>query len=158
MKRFSRITILTLLMVVLLVPVQMVYAGAWTTLGVHVVQPGETLYCIGRGYGVDPWAIAEYNNIPITQADYLHPGLMLLIPDAYKAIPAGPTCTRQFDDAGNPITSPPTHQCRAVHFVRTGDTLTKISAMYGVNMWQIASYNGIYNLNYIRIGDSLCIP
>lgn len=158
MKHSSRITILTLLMVVLLLPVQIVSADGWTTWGVHVVRSGETIYCIGRGYGVDPWAIVEYNNIPITQADYLNPGFMLLIPRAYKTIPAGPTCARQFDNNGGPISYPSPYPCRAIHFVRWGDTLTRISAMYGVSMWQIASYNGIYNLNYIRFGDSLCIP
>jgi len=25
-------------------------------------------------------------------------------------------------------------------------------------MWRIAECNGIYNLNYIRAGDVLCIP
>ena len=32
-------------------------------LGNHIVKAGETLYCIGRAYGVDPYAIATQNNI-----------------------------------------------------------------------------------------------
>jgi hypothetical protein len=39
-----------------------------------------------------------------------------------------------------------------------GETLTGISLWYGVSMWHIAECNGIYNLNYIRSGDVLCIP
>jgi hypothetical protein len=29
---------------------------------------------------------------------------------------------------------------------------------YGVSRWHIAECNGIYDLNYIRAGDTLCIP
>lgn len=48
--------------------------------------------------------------------------------------------------------------CRYHHLITTGDTLTRISVRYGVDMWSIAACNCIYNLNYIRIGYWLCIP
>ena len=37
-----------------------------TILGEHQVKAGETLYCIGRGYGVRPAAIAEANGLSPT--------------------------------------------------------------------------------------------
>ena len=64
-------------------------------IGKHVVKRGETLYCIGRGYGVLPSAIAQQNNIrsPFT----LFPGQVLNIPATqWKSIPNGPVCTPQF--------------------------------------------------------------
>jgi hypothetical protein len=39
-----------------------------------------------------------------------------------------------------------------------GENLYRISLRYGVSMWRIAQCNSIYDLNYIRVGDVLCIP
>jgi len=64
-------------------------------LGQHTVQPGETLFCIGRAYGVHPTAIAEANrldpNAPLT------PGQALQIPAApWAEVAPGPVCAAQF--------------------------------------------------------------
>jgi len=45
-----------------------------STLGLHTVRTGETLYCIGSAYGVQPWAIAAQNGIG--QASKLYVGQM----------------------------------------------------------------------------------
>ena len=31
---------------------------------IHIVRAGETLFSLGRLYGVSPWAIARVNNLP----------------------------------------------------------------------------------------------
>jgi LysM repeat protein len=123
----------------------------WTTLGYHTVQPGETLYCIGRAYSVSPWAIASHNGIVSPNAIY--PGWVLAIPDAHAVLPGGPTCARQFPSPG-----PAPCACAAYHTVVTGENLYRISLHYGVSMWRIAECNGIINLNYIQVGQVLCIP
>jgi lysozyme len=123
-------------------------------LGVHTVRAGETLYCIGRAYGVQPWAIAAQNGIGQTSTLYV--GQSLAIPDApWINKPAGPTCTRQFDPGTPP---PPPPQCRAFHVVRFGETLSGIAWWYGVNLYTLAARNGIYNTNLIYAGTTLCIP
>lgn len=137
--------------------------SGWNNLGIHTVQPGETLFCIGRAYGVDPWAIATQNGI--LNVNLIYPGVKLNIPDAWLQLPAGPTCARQ---ASVVLPTPPTPTptpppcgnctCKANHLVKTGDTLTALATLYKVNMWDIARCNCIQNLNYIRIGDTLCIP
>jgi LysM repeat protein len=69
--------------------------AAQQTLGQHVVRRGETLYCIGRAYAVQPLAIAQANGLrrPYT----LFPGQVLNIPNVlWPKIPAGPVCARQF--------------------------------------------------------------
>jgi len=64
-------------------------------LGLHIVQPGETLYCIGRAYQVDPIAIAQANSI--SGYAVVVPGHALLIPATkWTEIPAGPVCRPQF--------------------------------------------------------------
>ncbi len=44
------------------------------------------------------------------------------------------------------------------HTVHYGETLYRISLLYGVSMWDIAQANGIYNLNLIYAGQVLYIP
>jgi LysM repeat protein len=125
--------------------------GGWTTVGYHVVRPGEDLYCIGRGYGVDPWSIATHNGILNPRSTY--PGQVLAIPNAYAWIGPGPTCPPQYS---SPYPYPCT--CAAYHTVASGERLYDISLNYGVSIWKIADCNGILNLNYFRAGDVLCIP
>jgi LysM repeat protein len=118
-------------------------------LGYHVVQPRETLYCIGRAYGVDPYAIARRNGI--LNPNLIHVGQELAIPDVPRSLPPGRVCPRQFDGV------PPPH-CRWYHTVAPGENLYRISLRYGVNMWAIAEANHILNLHAIRAGQVLCIP
>ena len=119
-------------------------------LGYHTVQPKETLYCIGRAYGVDPYAIARENSI--LNPNLIHPGQRLAIPNVPRSLPPGRVCPRQFDG----VTPPP--PCRWYHTVAVGESLYRISLRYGVSMWAIAEVNHILNLNYIRAGQVLCIP
>jgi len=143
------------LLFVFTIPVSAAPQESWGILGTHVVRWGETLFCIGRAYGVDPWAIASQNGIYYT--NYIYPGTILQIPNAPATLPAGPTCTRQFTVPG-PGPWPVGCTCRYYHTITTGQTLSGISLYYGVNMWSIAECNNIYNLNYIRTADTLCIP
>ncbi|HEY72503.1 MAG TPA: LysM peptidoglycan-binding domain-containing protein [Thermoflexia bacterium] len=119
-------------------------------LGYHTVQPGETLYCIGRAYGVDPYAIASQNGI--LNPNIIHACATLAIPNAPRTLPAGRVCPAQFDD------DEPPSACRWHHTVASGENLYRISLHYGVSMWAIAEANNITNLNYIRVGQVLCIP
>jgi LysM repeat protein len=119
-------------------------------LGYHTVQPGETLYCIARAYGVDPTAIASTNGI--VSPNLIFPGTVLAIPNVPKTLPAGRTCPRQFGGG-----TPPSG-CRYTHVVQSGENLYRISLQYGVSMYAIAQANNILNLNLIYAGQTLCIP
>ena len=100
----------------------------------HVVGWGETLYSIGRWYGVSPWAIARAN--ALVNPNYIRYGQRLVIPG---------TCW------GGPWYG-------GRYIVRYGDTLTGIAARHGVNVWTLAQANGIYNMNRIYAGQALVIP
>jgi LysM repeat protein len=132
----------------------------------HVVQPGQTLFCIGRGYHVNPWSIAQANYI--TNPNYLRVGQTLVIPyGPYWYVP-GPTCTPQSGQYPPPQPPPgpppppcgqgPSCGCTTYHVVKCGETLYSISLMYGTTVQAIAAANGIANPNYIRVGQQLCIP
>ena len=99
---------------------------------IYVVQPGDTMYSIARRYGVSMWAIAEANGI--VNPNFIYVGQRLIIP----VCPPAPGGT--------------------VHVVQPGETLTQISARYGVSVWAIADANGLTNINYIYVGQRLVIP
>ena len=122
-------------------------------LGYHTVKSGETLFCIARAYGVDPYAIARENGI--LNPNLIRPGHVLKIPDAPHTLPTGPVCERQFDIDDEP-TLP--EACRWHHTVVRGENLYRISLRYGVNMWSIVNANSIANPNLIYAGQVLCIP
>jgi len=148
-----RATALTIVLLLLVLTAQAASAAParWAILGYHVVRPGETLFCIGRAYGVDPWAIASQNGI--VNPSRIYSGMRLAIPDTYRTLPPGPACTPQF---GPPY--PPPCTCTTYYTIVSGDTLTRIGMRFGVSPWRIAECNSIYNPNYIRAGDTLCIP
>jgi LysM repeat protein len=101
----------------------------------HWVQPGETVFSIGRLYGVNPWAISSANQL--ADANRIYVGQHLYIP-----------ASQGYPQPG----------CGTYYFVRFGDTLHSIGRAYRVSPWAIASANGIYNLNAIYAGQQLYIP
>ncbi len=97
---------------------------------IHIVRPGETLSGIARYYGVNVWALARDNNI--INPNFIYVGQRLVVNTA------GTTGT--------------------IHVVQPGETLSMIAAHYGVSIWAIAQANGLYNINYIWVGQRLLIP
>ncbi len=145
MKIFLRrkvMVILLTIMVLQLVVLPMAASAAPAASGGfwHTVSRGQTLFSIGRLYGVNPWAIARANGL--VNPNYIQAGWRLWIPAA--SWPPGP--------------QPGPGWCRAYHTVRYGDNLYRIALWYGTTPWAIAQANGIYNLNYIYAGTTLCIP
>ena len=66
-------------------------------MGKHTIRSGETVYSIGRAYGVDPQAIASSNKI--ADPSSIFPGQTLDIPRVRwpGGVPQGPTARQQFD-------------------------------------------------------------
>ncbi len=64
-------------------------------IGYHQVVRGETIYCIARGYGVSPSAIAQTNGLNSPRV--IHSGNVLIIPSVqWQDMPPGPLCSPQF--------------------------------------------------------------
>jgi LysM repeat protein len=123
---------------------------------VHCVRYGETLYSIGRWYGVSPWAIANHNGLH--NPNYIRAGSCLSIPGSgyyhggyqYKG-------GYHYKGGHGYYHGGYGHQA-GWHVVKHGETLYSIGRWYGVSPWAIAKANGLYNVNYIRAGQSLYIP
>lgn len=143
MRKVLVAVIIALLLVTVVSPAAYAKESECCTVRHHWVRPGETLFSIGRLYGVSPWAIASYNHI--VNPNHIYAGQVLTIPCS---------CGGWW-----PYPYPyPCGTCRYHHTVTWGDNLFRISLHYGVSMWHIARCNGIHNVNYIQLGRTLCIP
>jgi LysM repeat protein len=102
----------------------------------YTVQPGDRLFSIGRKFGVNPFSIAQLNNI---QPPYvIHPGDVLKIPTG-----------------GVTVTPPPSGK---THTVAPGENLYRIALRYGTTVQTLATLNNIANVNRIYVGQILKLP
>ncbi len=143
MRRLVLILGLALLLQLVLVPASSAApppsGGFW-----HHVRYGETLFSIGRLYGVNAYTICHANGLK--NCNHIWAGQSLWVPADMYPHPG-------------PVPHPRPHPgCGAYHTVHYGQTLYGIGRHYGVSPWAIAAANGIYNLNRIYAGQRLCIP
>jgi polysaccharide deacetylase family sporulation protein PdaB len=104
----------------------------------YVVKSGDNLSKISANYGVTVQQIVSANNIADQNLIYI--GQVLTIPGESNSIP-------------KPVT-PPTG---TTYIVKAGDTLWKISAIYGVTVQQIVNINNLANPNLISPNQVLRI-
>ncbi|HZK01818.1 MAG TPA: LysM peptidoglycan-binding domain-containing protein [Anaerovoracaceae bacterium] len=96
---------------------------------VHRVVAGETLNSIAMQYGITTDSLLGYNQY-ITNPNLIYPGQVIIIPNRF----------------------------RQSYVVRPGDTLSTISAHFGVPMPIISGINNITDSNAIEVGQILLIP
>jgi murein DD-endopeptidase MepM/ murein hydrolase activator NlpD len=137
--------------------------GHWTWDGgtpVTVAQ-GDTVDSIARRYGVPASAIIQSNNM--TQPATVHPGQQLVIP-RYSAAPgataAPATRPAPAPSAHRPASAPAMSQAGhpGVHVVTAGETLSKVSRLYGKPVAEVAKANNLPVTAKINVGDRLVIP
>lgn len=121
-------------------------------IGTYTVGAGDTLWAIAQRYGTTIDDLVAVN--AITSTTRLSIGQVLnisasTIPSAPQTFPPTPVPTPA------PVTPPASG---SYHVVRYGDTMFRISAQYGVNVYALAETNGILNLNRIYAGQILRIP
>lgn len=100
----------------------------------HRVRSGESLYTIGKRYGVSVDRLKAANGL---RRNTIRVGQELVIP----ARSSGSTVTSE----------------GKVHRVRSGDTLSEIARRYGTTVSKLRSANGLTS-NRLRIGQELKIP
>ena len=154
MRRVTVAVVLALFLVVLASSVAYARPNEWYTIAYHTVKPGQTLYSIGRMYGVSPTAIASYNGI--VNPDCIYAWQVLAVPNAYGGYWWGPW--HPYHPYHPPYAPGYGCACRYRHTVVGGDNVYRLALNYGVSMWQIAHCNHLPNVNYIQLGSTLCIP
>lgn len=121
--------------------------GRW-----HVVQAGDNLSTIASANGLSLWAVMQANGI--ANPNYIYAGQLLWIPD--NGYYSGGYHPGGYHPGHTPMPGPGHYPAGGQYYrVQPGDTLSQIAVTYGVNMWHLASINGIANPNYIRSGMML---
>jgi LysM repeat protein len=112
----------------------------------YTVAPGDTFYSIGKKFGVGYKAIEAAN--PNVDPKKLKPGQKIQIPAATSGAgaPAAPGAGPAATEAGGNI-----------YVVKSGDTLTKIAAQFGVTVRSLRSANNL-TTDRITVGQKLKIP
>ncbi len=105
---------------------------------IYIVQQGDTLYRIGRRFGV-PWqALMTHNNM--YDPAVLSPGQKLKIPP------------------GDAERAPLTWDGVRTYTVQHGDILSDIGLLFGVSWREVAALNGLTHPDQIFVGQVLKIP
>ena len=105
---------------------------------VHIVRRGDTLYSLGRRYGVSWQRLMAHNGLH--DATELREGQVLKLP-VMVGTAAG--------------ISP---EGELLYTVQQGDNLYEIGLLYGMSWKRIAERNGISDPNRVQVGQVLRIP
>jgi LysM repeat protein len=131
----------------------------------YVVKPGDSLGAIALQFGVDVDTLMRANGVE--NADLIYVGQKFEIPGCGKG---GPVGDRPVDGPQRPpVDERPTDRPgkgepeidrgpEVMYTVQSGDMLGAIAAAYGLDVYELARYNGIDNLNVIYVGQVLRIP
>jgi murein DD-endopeptidase MepM/ murein hydrolase activator NlpD len=132
-------------------------SGHWSLQGGTslTVAPGETVESISRRHGVPPSAIMQANNLNPSGA--IHPGQQLVIPRYSPSPVANASPATRVTSPAKPLGSAPAGN-PGVHVVAPGETLSKISRLYGKPLGDIAKANNIQPSAKLNVGDRLVIP
>jgi LysM repeat protein len=114
----------------------------------HVVKKGETLASLARKYHTTPEEIKRLNHLRTAR---LKPGQRLLV-----KVEKGEEIRLSFSLTSDMFKSP-SSEPYLVHRVKEGETLYRISLMYGVSVEEIKLLNGLED-NIILVGQELKIP
>jgi murein DD-endopeptidase MepM/ murein hydrolase activator NlpD len=122
--------------------------GRWTWEGGTTMSaaPGDTVGLLATRYGVPSAALAQVNGLAPNAT--LQPGQRIVIP-RYQSSAQGPSAPR------------PTATAQATsgeHIIAPGETLMKLSRLYGKSLSEIAAANNIAPNTMVKVGDRIVIP
>ena len=117
---------------------------------IHQVRPRDTVGTIAQGYGITIDDVLAANP-DIGNGYYIYVGQELVIP------PAGTAASQAAQQPAAPANNQGggTYQS---YYVRAGDTLGIIAQSFGYSIEELANYNGIVNINAIKVGQEIRIP
>jgi membrane-bound lytic murein transglycosylase D len=118
----------------------------------HQIRSGETLSSIAHMYGTTISAIMDVPENNLRNAHRIPVGRYLLIP----APPGGVTVSAPEEPASyTDVTDSYEDQTHDTYRVRSGDTLGKIAARFGVSVQNLRNWNNLSNKRYIYPGQVL---
>ncbi|MEO1575215.1 MAG: LysM peptidoglycan-binding domain-containing protein, partial [Pseudomonadota bacterium] len=109
----------------------------------YTVRNGDSLWTIGRRFGVSSRALARWNGM--APGDTLRVGRELIVKGARPVQSA----------AAPPVDAPPGAQRRIAYTVRRGDSLSTISSRFRVSVNQLLRWNQLDRNKYLQPGQRL---
>ncbi len=106
----------------------------------YTVRSGDSLWTIGKKFGVSAGAIARWNGM--APRDTLSVGRELIIKSSKTVQTA-------------PVEGPPGAQRRVAYVVRNGDSLSTISSRFRVSVGQLVKWNRLDRQKYLQPGQRL---
>ncbi len=123
----------------------------------YVIQPGDTLYLIAVRFNTTITTLARLNNI--VNPNVIYWGQRINVPSgANTGVPPVATAVI-FPTASGPL--PPTVTAGPslrVYRVQPGDTLYRISLVFGVSIQRLVQLNGLPNPDRIFVGQLIVVP
>lgn len=117
----------------------------------HHIAPGDTLGAIAIRYGTSVAALKDINRL---SSDLIRAGRQLMIPvPGVAPETSGRDRTMQAQLESGADASP----MEAIHHVRRGDSLWRIARSHGVDMTQLAAWNGLSMTTVLRPGQRLTV-
>lgn len=116
----------------------------------HKVDPGQTLYAIGRRYKID---VNEIRGANTGMKDNLQAGQVILVPCNYCG---GSAPLKREEPVTTTTPAPVQENDKDYHTVRPGETLFRIASIYNLTVDELKSLNGLSN-NEISVGQKLKI-
>ena len=121
----------------------------------HTVQRDETLYRIGRMYGLTWQTLMEHNDL--RDPTDLYVGQVLKIPaTSEEYAPRSKTPVAGMAGAAGPDSEPPGEE--QTYIVQQGDTLYRIGLRYGVTWEALMTHNDMRDPADLFAGQELKIP
>ncbi len=122
----------------------------------YTVQPGDTLFRLAGKHGISLTKLMSINGF--SEEEWLKLGQELLVPPSLAPAPQPAHLISALQPAP-PITGMQPGRTRPdVHTVQTGESLTDIAALYGVNPGALARLNDLQNNSIPETGLVLRIP
>ena len=120
----------------------------WTR---HDIAYGDTLGAIARRYGTSVAALKDVNRLV---SDRIRAGRRLMVPVSILTPAASRRDGTMQARLGLGTAASPTE---AIHHVRSGDSLWRIARRHGVDMKQLAAWNGLSMTTVLRPGQRLTV-
>jgi len=114
----------------------------------YTVAPGDTLYGLGRRFGVDIETLRRWNGLPADGSLRAGDRLVVAGGASESAAPAAPPLVPQGGQAATADTT---------YTVQPGDTLSGIARQFGASVAGLASRNGLA-ADQIAVGQVLHVP
>ena len=120
---------------------------------VHEVQKGETLYSIGKKYGVSVSAIQEANSL---NDNGIKVGQKIKIPDGSSSSVGSQSSSSQ--TAKSSASGVATTNSDGTYTVQKGETWYGISKKYGISAADLQKLNGFGSDSSLKVGQKLKVP